>query len=138
MSTTPHSYRYSGKATRASELAKRMVEIGTAKLQLEGMAEAEALNVMRAIVSEVCDEWGGTTLSMPKEVAWDGLTARDREIWNAFTGTNIDELVKRFRLCDRQLRYVLGYCRRYFGRLHQPDLPGLEPTEPATEEGATP
>lgn len=124
----PRPYRYAGKSHRPSEMAHRLVDIGRAKLQGEGMAAEDALVVMRAIASEWCDEFGGQAVNFPKELAWDGLTARDREIWNAYTGSNVPELCKQFGLCDRQVRYVVEYCRRWHKGHQQPELPGLVET----------
>lgn len=121
----PRPYRYGGKKHRASELASRLVQIGQAKLQAEGLGAEAALLVMRAITAELCDEYGGQQLHMPIELAWDGLTERDRQIWAAYTGHNIPELCKRFALCDRQVRYVLDYARRWHTNHNQPELPGL-------------
>jgi Mor family transcriptional regulator len=127
----PRPYRYSGKNHRASELASRLVEIGQAKLQAEGMPAEAALLVMRAITSELCDEYGGQQLYMPIELAWDGLTERDRQIWAAYTGHNIPELCKRFGMCDRQVYYVIDYARRWHKGHSQPELPGLEQPQQA-------
>lgn len=124
-------YRYSGKKHRASELASRLVQIGQAKLQAEGLGAEAALLVMRAITAELCDEYGGQQLHMPRELAWDGLTERDRQIWAAYTGQNIPELCSRFGLCDRQVRYVIDYARRWHANHNQPELPGLEQPQQA-------
>lgn len=118
-------YRYGGKTHRPSEFARRIVEIGQAELVQEGLDAEAARLVMREITSKVWQEFGGQLLNIPKTMAWDGITERDRAIWEASEGSNVPELCRQFDLCDRQVRYVLDFCRLWFKAQHQPELPGL-------------
>lgn len=126
---------YTGGKHRIKAFAQRLVEIGVEVLSTENAKEltpAQSQVLMRQIASRVCDEFGGLRIHIQQELEFDGLTARDRAIWEAYDGTNKAELALRFDLSERMVEYVIAHCYRMTRRLQQPELPGLqsEGTEP--------
>lgn len=123
-------YRYRGKAHRASELATRLVDVGVQVLSDEGIDADQARAMMRATIGQVFSEWGADTMYVPKELAFDGLTDRDRAIWAAWQGNNRHELCQQFNLSPRMLAYVLEHCRRWQRERNEPQLPFDLPANP--------
>jgi len=72
-----------------------------------GIPEKEARLFAEAAAVHLADHWGGQTVYIPKnQVA--KLCKRNNEIFNAFTGDNISELVTKFDLSRQAIYMVLA------------------------------
>jgi len=70
-----------------------------------GIPENEALIFAQEATVHLADHWGGQTVYIPKNMV-ARLCARNVEIYEAFNGDNISELVTRFDL-SRQAIYMI-------------------------------
>lgn len=89
--------------SRYPEILRDLIDKGAeplaAKLQLP-------LPVAREIVFDICEiirkDWSGNNLYLPVGLAHD-IDKRDREMYEAFNGSNHAELSKRFGITVRQV-----------------------------------
>lgn len=70
-----------------------------------GIPKKEARIFAQEASDHLADHWGGQTVYVPKGMVAK-RTKRNREIYEAFTGDNIPELVDRFDL-SRQAIYMI-------------------------------
>ena len=132
------SNEYTGAKRKPGEFAVRLVEIGTEVLTTDGMSQAQAEVLAREIATRLCWEWGGNRVQVQRDPAFGGLSQRDREIWNRFTGNNHQELVQLSGLSWRMVLYVLAHCRRVHKAETQPELPGIDAEQAQATEKAAP
>lgn len=85
------------------------------------LATETAHSVSQAVADYLRSNFGGGDLYIPKE---DTLDARDIEMWEAFNGTNYDEVGRKFGLTGRQVRNRISLVREVMTKKHQPDLFG--------------
>lgn len=84
------------------DLAAHLTELAVRTL---GVPEREAQVFAQEAAVRLADLWGGQTIYIPKnQVA--RISARNAEIYDAFTGDNVSELVTRFNL-SRQAIYMI-------------------------------
>lgn len=115
---------------KVADFTARMVKLGAERLVRDLAATPEQAHAaMREIVHDICVEYGGTEMYIPRDMEWE-LSRRDLEIWEAFTGSNHTELARRFGLCERQISDIVRHVRRVEAGKRQSQLPGFD--EPAT------
>lgn len=97
---------------RTSALLEHVVASGR-KLLVERLAiDGDlATEIAREWAHELAREFGGQLVYFPKDLAFQ-LTARDRQLWEAFNGTNHDELARRFGLSLQQVYKIVDLVRR--------------------------
>lgn len=113
-----------------SDLVARLVELGSAAMTSLGVNAETAREAMRDVAHDWCREHGGQQLYLPRDVDF-GLSRRDLEIWEAFSGSNTTALAERHGLTVRQVQSILRRVRREQMRSRQAVLPGLEPADDA-------
>ena len=82
-------------------------------------ARRRAFRAVRALAGYM----GGRVLYLPKGDSLDRFL-RDREIWERFDGTNIDELARRFERTTKQIYQIIAEQRAIQRKRSQPDLFG--------------
>lgn len=112
--------------SKTPEMVTRLVDIGVKRLVEQlNVAEEPARALMRDVAHDLCREWGGNDMYVPKNEEFE-LSERDRQIWAEFTGFNGAELASRYGLSVRQVRYIIALVSRRETRNSQHELPGLE------------
>jgi Mor family transcriptional regulator len=114
-----------------TELVTRLVDIGSAKLTKELGASGEAARqLMRDIAHELCREYGGTPMYIPKDADYM-RDVRDEAIWAEFDGTNVLDLATKYDLTAVQIYCIVKMMRAKHSSRSQPRLPGFEDPEAA-------
>jgi Mor family transcriptional regulator len=121
---------YTGSKRKPGDFAMRLLEITAEVMAESGIDEEQAKTIAREAASRVCWEWGGNRVNVQRDPAFGGLTKRDREMWDAFDGTNYEELANRFGLGWRMVRYIIKHCRRWHKANTQVELPGMDVEQP--------
>lgn len=86
--------------------------------------EAEAARAFgRRVADMLADEWGGTNIYIPKNLA-SRFRRRDEELYRAFTGDNVLELAQRYGLTQQRV-YAIIKAERTRRAHMQLSLPGL-------------
>lgn len=118
-----------GKRRSAAELVTRLVEIGQARLASAlGVTPEAARLAMREVAHELCREFGGQPIYVPKDDEFL-RDARNDQIWAEFDGTNHLALAAKHHLTHVQIYAIVAEMRAAHRRLSQPDLPGFEPAD---------
>lgn len=87
------------------------------------MNEAEAKNFGRRVADMLAEDWGGSSVYVPKDLA-RRFRRRDTSILQSFTGSNIEELARRYGLTPQRIYAIIkAERRRRAGR--QCLLPGM-------------
>jgi Mor family transcriptional regulator len=111
---------------RVSEFVACLIDIGTKELvEQRCCSEPQAREVMREISHNVARHYGGQVMYVPQDVEFD-LTKRDREIYAAFNGTNVNDVAKKYGLSVRQIYAINKRCMEDLMRKMQHPLPGME------------
>jgi Mor family transcriptional regulator len=76
-------------------------------LQVDGETAAR---VGREIALRIAEDFGSEQFYLTKAVTYR-LDARDREIWNEFTGRNFRELARKHRVSERHVRRLVRRAR---------------------------
>lgn len=88
-----------------------------------GIPEPLARQIGEAAATTLADTWGGQHVYFPMDLVGKNLK-RNREIYDAFTGDNISELVARFGMA-RNTIYRIIKIERTRRQPRQHSLPGL-------------
>ena len=75
-----------------------------------GMQESDARAIANETAAKIADNWGGQSVYIPMDLV-ARMSTRNAEILDAFTGNNITELVRKFRL-SRQAIYRIVKAER--------------------------
>jgi Mor family transcriptional regulator len=85
------------------DLRDHVADVLTNKVELpDGVAKGIAQDV----AVRIADNWGGQVLYIPMDLATK-MNTRNAEIMDAFTGDNINGLVKQFRLSRQTIYRIL-------------------------------
>jgi Mor family transcriptional regulator len=68
-------------------------------------------DIGESIAMEIAGEWGGQLLYIPKG-KFVLLAKRDREIWAAFDGQNIKDLVRQFKVTEQHIYRIIKAMRK--------------------------
>jgi len=72
--------------------------------------ESVAAIATTALRNRLADYWAGQTISFPKHYRWK-LDKLELEIYDAFTGSNFDELARRHNMTERGIRILIARVR---------------------------
>ncbi len=97
----------------ADHVASLLVEVGK-------LPEAEAHFIANEAAVKIADNWGGQAIYIPMDQV-ARLCSRNAEIYDAFTGDNVSELVSKFGL-SRQAIYRIIRSERLRRAPVQPSL----------------
>ena len=88
--------------------------------------ETEARNFGRRVADMLAEEWGGSSVYIPKNLA-SRFRRRDAELYRAFTGHNIEELARKYGLTQQRVYSIIKAerARRARSQLTFPGLPGM-------------
>lgn len=86
-----------------------------------GLDVDQANMAARLLVDRMRDHWGGQLLYFPKGSALD-ISERDSELWEAFTGSNHEDLARRFGLTVQAVYARIRIIRRALRKHQEPDL----------------
>lgn len=84
-----------------------LAEVVERTLKEHERSDAEAILVANAVVDRLVKHWSGQTIGIPKDFRWE-LSARELEIFDAFTGSNWEELARRHDITDRSVRRLVN------------------------------
>lgn len=97
---------------KSSELINHMVSVGRALIsQRLGVDETVATELARDYAHELATHFGGQLFYFPKDLAFT-LSSRDRKIYEAFNGTNHEDLARQHGLGIQQIYKILEQVRR--------------------------
>ena len=97
---------------KSSELINHMVSVGSALISERlGVDKEIATELARDFAHRLATDFGGQLFYFPKDMAMT-LTTRDRRLWEAFTGSNHNDLARQFGLSIGQVYKILDLVRR--------------------------
>ena len=79
-------------------------------MDMLGIPEAAARRFGQEAAARVADHWGGQAVYIPMDLA-ARMSTRNDEIYKSFTGDNVSELVRKFKL-SRQAIYRIIHAER--------------------------
>lgn len=62
--------------------------------------------VSASVVDFLSDYWAGQVVSIPKDASYQ-LTLKELEAWDMWTGDNLDQLARHFKMTPRGMRKLL-------------------------------
>lgn len=92
----------------ASDLMTDLIAHVTRAARDRGVDAASADQIALTVAVEISRAWGGTAPYIPQQAA---LSARDRQIVDAFRGDNYRELAQQFRVSERWVRVIVERAR---------------------------
>jgi len=97
---------------KGSEMLNHMVALGRAMFSERlGIDEETATEVAREYAHQLATHFGGQLFYFPKDLALT-LMRRDMRIFEEFTGTNHEELARRYNLTVARIYFILDRVRR--------------------------
>ncbi len=102
--------RDSSMAIRRNEFLEDLMEVARKHLQEHVSAPAADL-VAGSLTDHLADYWGGQLINIPKDYHWK-LGRRELEIYDAYNGTNLADLARRYDISERGLRKLLARVRK--------------------------
>jgi Mor family transcriptional regulator len=93
-----------------------------------GAIEARAAEIARAQIAAIAHSVGGAAIYLPKDLRGLLIEARDREIWQKFTGNNLHALAREYGLTDMRVSQIIAACRAEERERRQGRLPGMDQT----------
>lgn len=94
-----------------TELLADLADRISTKLIAHSLADAKARDIGEEIAMAIAGEWGGQLLYIPKG-KFVLLAKRDREIWAAFDGRNIKDLVRQFQVTEQHIYRIIKAMRK--------------------------
>lgn len=88
------------------ELLNDIGQVIARKLADLGFPAENAKNSAYQITETIRTELGGTHMYLPKGQSYE-LNARDREIYSRYTGRNLYELSRMYKLTEMQIRTIV-------------------------------
>lgn len=97
-----------------------------ARCRLPPMDEAQARDFGRRVADMLAEDWGGSNIYIPKNLA-SRFRRRDARLYREFTGDNIQELAHRYGLTQQRVYAIIKAerTRRSHAQLSLPGLSGL-------------
>ena len=71
-----------------------------------GLSEAKAKEFANDAAAHVADHWGGQAIYIPMDMV-SRLNSRNAEIYDAFTGDNVSDLVSQFNLSKQAIYRII-------------------------------
>ncbi|MGK2897822.1 MAG: Mor transcription activator family protein [Burkholderiaceae bacterium] len=113
-------------SSKTAEMVSRLVDLGTRTLTKRcAMSEAMAREAMREIAHDLCRDYGGQYVYVPKDQELD-LTQRDLDVYNDLTSGNANEVAKKHNISVQQVYAINRYVRDKLQRERQHGLPGFD------------
>lgn len=89
------------------------------------LSKKEAVELARNMVHDLCVEYGGTFMYVPKDMHYE-LSQRDMEIFNEFNGRNLHQLVKKHGVTHTRIYQIVAQVKKAQIELRQGRLPGFD------------
>lgn len=87
--------------------------------------QEQATEVARQATNSICHRFARQAIYIPTDVQFD-LTKRDLDLYQAWNGQNMDELIDRFKLSAVQIYKIVKQVRAAQRAKNEPQLPGFE------------
>ena len=94
---------------RRNKLLADVMEVAAARLS-EHVSPNAAEMIAGDLADYLADYWGGQLINFPKNFRWK-LSQREMEIYDAYSGTNLGELARRYDISERGLRKLIARVR---------------------------
>jgi Mor family transcriptional regulator len=85
----------------------------------------QADEVARQATNGICHRFARQAIYIPTDIQFD-LTKRDLDLYNAWNGQNMDDLIIQFKLSAVQIYKILKQVRQAQRAKNEPQLPGFE------------
>lgn len=118
-------------STEVHHWPKRLVElidvVTNTLVQKHSLELSDARHQARDVTIAIAQCWGGMQVYLPFGRTLTNAI-RNKEIWNDFTGNNIDDLVRSYRLTKVQIYNILAQQRALHVTKNQFSIPFEAPT----------
>lgn len=88
------------------ELFAELQDVVDRQLVEVGLPDESAQLVAAFMVDFLSDYWAGQVISFPKDAQYQ-LTLKELEAWDMYTGDNIDQVARHFKMTPRGMRKLL-------------------------------
>ena len=102
--------RDSQMSTRRNQFLEDVMGVATKHLAEHVSADAAEM-IAGSLTDHLADYWGGQLINFPKDYHWK-LGRRELEIYDAYNGTNLADLARRYDISERGLRKLLARVRK--------------------------
>jgi Mor family transcriptional regulator len=92
------------------ELFAELLDVVARQLVELGVAADQAQLVAAFIVDFLGEYWAGQSITFPKDEHYQ-LTLKELEAWDMYTGGNIDQVARHFKMTPRGMRKLLDRIR---------------------------
>lgn len=99
-----------------------LIEVVRLELCRQGLEDKAAKVQAGKITGVIAHYLGGQTIYMPSGDRLK-IALRDAQIYQEFTGNNVHELIRKYRLSQTQIYEIIRVQRSLFRRRNQPELP---------------
>ncbi len=99
------------KPKPGTELLSDLADRITTYLVGLGHPEESARHIAETIALDMANNWGGQLIYFPKG-RFVLLPRRDRQIYAAFNGSNIKDLVQQYGVCEQHIYRIIKAMRR--------------------------
>lgn len=96
-------------ALRRNQLLTDVMAVAAARLAEHVSANAAEM-IAGDLADHLADYWGGQLINFPKDYRWK-LNQREMEIYDAYNGSNLGELARKYDISERGLRKLIGRVR---------------------------
>jgi Mor family transcriptional regulator len=113
-------------ATKGAQFVRDAVGVIAPQLASRfALSEADALELARNLIHDICSEIGGGIVYIPTD-GFYGLTERDQAIFAAHKRGNTHELALQHGLTDMRIRQICAAVLKDIRAKRQMQLPGLD------------
>jgi Mor family transcriptional regulator len=102
--------------TAALDRARQFVQTSVPLVQgrlmaLAGLTEAQAIDIARECVHDICVEHGGKWMYVAKDDIFD-LTKRDYQIFEEYNGRNMQQMVEKHRITHVRILQIVAQVKK--------------------------
>jgi Mor family transcriptional regulator len=90
-----------------------------------GISDAHAHVLAREMAHEICQPFKKQLVYIPEDLGFE-LQERDRQLWQAFTGSNHHQLAKQFDLSVQTVYALVKRIGAEVKKRREPQLPGID------------
>jgi Mor family transcriptional regulator len=115
--------------TEALNRARQFVQTSVPLVQgrlvaILGIDEAQAVDIARECVHDICVEHGGKWMYIAKDDIFE-LTKRDRQIFDNYNGRNMQQMVEKYRVTHVRILQIVSQVKKEEIAKRQGRLPGF-------------